>query len=287
MKYMETVLDFPVRSASLLGIVSSPAADRPASGVGVIVVVGGPQYRVGSQRQFALLCRTLAGQGHHCLRFDYRGMGDAEGEAIDFEHCTEDIGAAIAALRGRQPGLRRIVLWGLCDGASAILLYLHEAGSKAGVDGICLLNPWVRTPASLATTQVKHYYRDRLKQREFWLKLLKGGVARKAITDLLGNLRAMRRSAAPAGAALPFYERMALAWRAFGGPIQLVLSGQDYTAKEFLEQAGALPIWHGCLDMGTVSRFELPEADHTFSNPKARGEVEARVHAWLQESFVA
>src|SRR5690349_24048098 len=52
---------------------------------GVLLVVGGPQYRVGSHRQFALLCRRLAGRGVPALRFDYRGMGDADGAARTFE----------------------------------------------------------------------------------------------------------------------------------------------------------------------------------------------------------
>ncbi|KAB8057318.1 hydrolase 1, exosortase A system-associated, partial [Janthinobacterium violaceinigrum] len=60
--------------ARLVGILSLPAAPGPR---GVLIVTGGPQYRVGSHRQFVLLARALAAQGVPVLRFDLRGMGDS------------------------------------------------------------------------------------------------------------------------------------------------------------------------------------------------------------------
>ena len=38
--------------------------------------------------------------------------------------------------------------------------------------GLCLVNPWARSGATLASVQDKHYYRERLLQREFWTKLI-------------------------------------------------------------------------------------------------------------------
>ena len=48
-------------------------------------MVGGPQYRVGSHRQFTLMARAFAAAGYPVLRFDYRGIGDSEGESRGFE----------------------------------------------------------------------------------------------------------------------------------------------------------------------------------------------------------
>ncbi|MEO6566032.1 MAG: alpha/beta fold hydrolase, partial [Casimicrobiaceae bacterium] len=81
-----------------------------------MIVVGGPQYRVGSHRQFALLARALARVGIPALRFDYRGMGDSEGDRRSFDEIDADIAAAIDTLC-REAHLARVVLWGLCDGA--------------------------------------------------------------------------------------------------------------------------------------------------------------------------
>src|SRR5512144_3183809 len=106
----ELALTFSCQGAELVGILH-PGSDRAARGV--LIVVGGPQYRVGSHRQFLLLARDLAAAGIPVLRFDYRGMGDAGGEVVDFEHCQADIAAAVDAFFARSAGLREVVIWGL------------------------------------------------------------------------------------------------------------------------------------------------------------------------------
>ncbi|MCK7493609.1 MAG: hydrolase 1, exosortase A system-associated [Comamonadaceae bacterium] len=165
------------------------AAGAPASAgaTGVVVVVGGPQVRAGGHRQFVHLARTLAAAGHPVLRFDVRGMGDSSGALRGFEQITPDIGAAVDALLQRAPGVRRVVLWGLCDGASAALLYLHERRDPR-VRGVCLLNPWVRSEASLARTHVKHYYTRRLREA----RVLAEAAARRRRLEVAGRTVAQR-----------------------------------------------------------------------------------------------
>ena len=276
----ETALAFPCEGERLLGVVSAREGAPGTGDLGVVIVVGGPQVRAGSHRQFVQLARHLAAQGLPALRFDVRGMGDSSGPQLAFEHLAADIGAAIAALQQARPEVRRVALWGLCDAASAALLYLHERPDPR-VAALCLANPWVRSEASLARTQVKHYYRQRLMQREFWLKLLRGGVAGAAWRDFIGSLRAAR-PAAPA-AQDSYQVRMAQAWRAFDRPILLLLSGDDYTAREFADVATSDPAWRGALAQPGVTRHDLRDADHTFSSPKAQREVEALTRGWLQE----
>ena len=281
MNYTEETALFTCAGDTLLGILAKPAL--PAK-IGVVVVVGGPQYRAGSHRQFVLLSRTLAAAGYAVLRFDYRGMGDSEGQPRDFQAVSADIAAAITVLQERLPGVKQIVLWGLCDGASAALLYGHETRDPR-VMGLCLLNPWVRSEASLARTQVKHYYVQRLMQKEFWLKLLSGKVAVKAVSGLMSNLKTAF-SASPSNTAvtenLPFQTRMAQAWKTTDQPKLLVLSGNDYTAKEFLEFASTHPDWSGLLNQSSLHRCELPEADHTFSTAAWRMQVEVQLLDWLR-----
>ena len=132
----------------------------------MIVVVGGPQYRVGSHRQFVLLGRALASQGIAVLRFDLTGMGDSVGQAAGFEHCGKDVRDATSFLLESVAGLDRVCLWGLCDGASASLLYGRH---DPRVGRMVLLNPWVRTEAGLAQAYLDTYYTRRLRSRAFWM----------------------------------------------------------------------------------------------------------------------
>ena len=277
MKYTESTTLFGCEGDRLIGILAKP--EVPAT-TGVLVIVGGPQYRVGSHRQFLLLSRSLAAAGFAVLRFDYRGMGDSEGQQHSFESVSTDIAAAIDELQARVPAIRQIVLWGLCDGASAALLYCHETKDPR-VTGLCLLNPWVRSEASLAQTHIKHYYARRLKEKAFWSKLLSGKVALRAFTGLLRNIQlAITGLHGVAAHAQPFQVRMAKAWQGFKGNILLVLSEDDYTAKEFLEYANADPSWKGWLSHPRLQRCNVAGADHTFSTSAWRRLVADQIVVW-------
>ncbi len=286
-RYRETVQLLACEGERLIAVLAEP--NGPANGdLGVVIVVGGPQYRAGSHRQFVHLARTLATAGTPTLRFDVRGMGDSTGAQRSFEQLTADTGAAIGALLSAQPQLKRVALWGLCDGASAALLYLHERADPC-VSALCLLNPWVRSASSLARTHVKHYYRQRLMQREFWGKLVSGRVAGAALRSLWGNLKAARAQPPAAGqagdlgqaAAADYQTRMAQAWQRFSGPLLLVLSGQDYTAREFTEFVAASPAWRGALSKANVQRHDMPQADHTFSAQADARQLDQAVLTWL------
>jgi exosortase A-associated hydrolase 1 len=253
------------------------------SSCGVLIVVGGPQYRVGSHRQFLLLSRRLASEGYPVMRFDYRGMGDGGGTMRSFEDVSADIGAAIDAFQHHCPSVQRIVLWGLCDAASAALLYV-EATRDRRVVGLALLNPWLRSEASLAQTHIKHYYGQRLLQREFWWKLCSGRMqVWHSLCGLLHSALLARRSGQTGGAVATrsFQERMAAGWRQFPGRMLLILSAEDYTAKEFLEFAAADPGWSGLIEASKVRRIEITDADHTFSSRALRSAVEDATLTWL------
>ena len=279
----EIAVNFACGNDALVGIVCVPAASGP---VGVLVVVGGPQYRAGSHRQFVSLARHLCDAGHVTMRFDVRGMGDSAGAERSFEQIGADIDSAIGALLATCPQVTRVVLWGLCDGASAALLYVHNTRDDR-VAGLCLVNPWVRSAAGLARTHVRHYYAQRLTERAFWSKLLRGGVGvgalRGAATSLLTLVRS--RTGAPSNGG-SYQDRMAAAWHGFARPLLVVLSGNDYTAREFADQVDAGGNWRGAWQHPHVKRLDLEGADHTFSQASDRIAVENATARWLATAGV-
>lgn len=286
----EEAIVFDCDGERLVGILHTGHTDADTA---VLVIVGGPQYRAGSHRQFVHLGRAVSAAGYPVLRFDYRGMGDSSGVPRSFESVSEDIKAAIDALQERLPSVQRVVLWGLCDGASAALMYCDATGD-ARVSSVCALNPWVRSDASLATTQLKHYYTQRLLAPEFWAKLLSGKVAMGALREFLQKARVATdrgreltaaEPAAPSGG--NFQQRMARGWQRLGGRIVLILSGNDYTAKEFSEHAAADKTWRGLLAQRSLQRHELPEADHTLSSEPSRLAVERLTIDWLKTYSVS
>lgn len=278
-RHEQTLLIRGPNAQDMLGIVSLPAPDTPQQTTGVVIVVGGAQYRVGSHRQFVQLARVLAAAGYPVLRFDFSGMGDSPGELVPFEDSARHIAAAIDALQSHSPAIDRIVLWGLCDGASASLLYM-QATRDPRVAGLVLLNPWVRSDAGLARARVKHYYHQRLMEPAFWRKLAAGGVGWQALCGLGSNLRTMRQKAPKM---LTFQELMAQGWRSLEGKILLILSTHDLTAQEFVEHAQTHPAWRGLLSHPHGTPYQVKGADHTFSSALAQREVETVVLAWLND----
>lgn len=263
----------------MLGIVSLPPTTTPMQSTGVVIVVGGAQCRVGSHRQFVQLARFLAKAGFPVLRFDLPGMGDSPGDMPSFEHTAPHIATAINGFQQQHPGVERVVLWGLCDGASASLLYV-DATHDPRVAGLALLNPWVRSEVSLARARVKHYYRRRLMDPGFWKKLLHGGVGWSSLWSFSAHLRLSRgQDSTPES----FQDQMARAWLAFGRPVLLLLSERDLTAQEFAEYTRLSPQWMNWKTAKHVVRTTISDADHTLSGASARQSAELHTLQWLSK----
>jgi uncharacterized protein len=315
-KAEEHATAFQCHDAWLYGILSVPAS--PATR-GVLVVVGGPQYRAGSHRQFALMARELAAQGIPAFRFDYRGMGDSDGIMRTFESVNDDIRAAVDHFFRQVPGMREVVLWGLCDGASASLFY---AGQDARVTGLVLLNPWVRTEQGEARAYLKHYYARRLFDAELWSKILHGRfdyrsaaqsilkIAGKTLRDAgaaqqqaqsqehaqgqgpaepsknAGRADAVngsgRLSMAPAPSSRSLPDRMLQGLIEFRGKVLVILSGNDLTAQEFSDLSTGSKAWQRVLNASRVQKRKLADANHTFAQRDWRGQVSNWTAEWMK-----
>ncbi|MBZ0171048.1 MAG: hydrolase 1, exosortase A system-associated, partial [Phycisphaerales bacterium] len=233
----ERPLWFDVDGETLLGILHPACADAR---VGVVVVVGGPQYRVGSHRQFVLLARDVAAAGYPVLRFDYRGMGDSSGAARDFEAIEPDVDAAIAVLKA-ETGVERVVLWGLCDAASAALIHARRS---TPADALILLNPWVHTEQGEARVRLKTYYLRRLLSRDLWHKIVRLEFdVSGSLRSLLGYVRQIRGRGAGDDGPAHYVDRMLDGLRGFNGPLYVILSGDDLTASEFRELIAGSRAW--------------------------------------------
>ncbi|MDA5193592.1 hydrolase 1, exosortase A system-associated [Govanella unica] len=260
----EQAFTFDCQGDALLGFLHLP--DNP-SPIGLLILVGGPQYRVGAHRQYLHLARTAAASGIAAMRFDYRGVGDSEGTYPGFEHLGADIDAAIDTFKARLPHLRGVVLWGMCEGASAILI---DGVRNPFVRGAALVNPWVRTASAEAQTYLKHYYGKRILSPNMWKRVLKGEVnLLRSVASVFGLVK-QSRAKATATDNRPYPDRMAAGLRAYQGRCLLLMSEHDLVAREFEDVTASAPLWSGLIKAPKVVRIDVNGSDHTFSSEPHR-----------------
>ena len=183
-----------------------------------------------------------------------------------------DLRAAIDALVASVPGLRQVVLWGLCGSCTSNLLYGYQ---DRRVSALVLVNPWVRSPGGLARTQLWHYYPKRLREGAFWRDILRGRLELRAAARGLARAvsNAWRPPVAPgAGAASPtsppaalLPQRMLDGLRRFPGPALFILSESDLAAQEFGRLVADTRAWRQAMRAPRITCQWLPGADHTLS----------------------
>jgi exosortase A-associated hydrolase 2 len=135
---MERPYFFEGQSYELFGVAHLPAGGAAANGVVLCHAFG--EEKLWSHRVFVNLARQLAQRGLACLRFDFMGHGDSDGQSED---CTlqsyfNDIDAAVCELRSIAPTVRSVTLIGLRFGATLAHLY---GSRKTNVDTVIAWEP--------------------------------------------------------------------------------------------------------------------------------------------------
>ncbi|MCU0924186.1 MAG: hypothetical protein MUF16_28440 [Burkholderiaceae bacterium] len=135
-----------------------------------------------------------------------------------------------------------------------------------------------------ARMQVKHYYWLRLTQQDFWRKLLGGQIGANALHGLVRALSISARRNPAFAARTTYQARMLAGWQSAALPTLLLLSGEDYTAREFDELVAADASWRMALTLPRVECHALRGVDHTFSSAEHRQRVADLTRDWLRRA---
>ncbi len=250
-------LAFDCRGETLVGTLD----DAPGE-TGLLIVTGGNEVRAGAFAGQARLAARLAAAGFPVFRFDRRGVGDSTGENPGFRESGVDIAAALATFHSARPGLERIVGFGNCDAASALML-----NRGAGCDALVLANPWTIEDdnGGPPPATIRARYAAKLRQPKELARLLTGGVSMRKLAA--GLSRALRSEPEP-GALI---EAMRSGLEAFGGPVSILLAERDSTAQVF----------RAAWDPADPRVALCPGASHAFVEPDAAAWLFARLQAAL------
>jgi len=166
---------------SMVGIVTEPDEGpghphRP----GLIVLNAGLLHRVGPNRLYVKLTRTMAAEGFCSLRFDFAGIGDSQPRRDQIPSDDAAVAETQEAIDflGRTEGIEEVILLGVCSGANTAFrtaLADDRVVGVAGINGAYLdkheraaIEPHVQT-----RTQGR-YYRRQLFRADKWWRLLHG-----------------------------------------------------------------------------------------------------------------
>lgn len=243
--------------------------DTASGSTGLLIVSGGNEIRSGAFGGQAGMAARIAAAGYPVFRFDRRGIGDSEGENRGFRHSDKDISSALDAFRAMAPQVARVVAFGNCDAASALML-----ARGAGCDGLVLSNPWTieqdesggaedGTPPPAA---IRARYLEKLKNPREIMRLMGGGV------DFSKLARGMAQALRPAPPPSSLAREMAAGLSGFAGPVRILLATADRTAQVF----------EAAWDRSDPRIGRCEGAGHAYVEPAHRDWLEAQILASLK-----
>ncbi|MDD5705459.1 MAG: alpha/beta fold hydrolase [Kiritimatiellae bacterium] len=274
--HAEAAVAIPLDGQALCAMLHRPIAGMDAAYGGVVFLGGWSGDRQGPHRLFTLFARQLAVTGLACLRFDFRGRGESDGEApaATIGDMTEDAVTAIHWLAARLPAGAPITLVAICSGckvAIAAATRAPQAGRLVLWSAEAMGSLRARKTNLHKTLSAMRSYGRKLARPETWRKLWRGQVQ----TRMVGKALVEHETRSPAEARAE--DAVLARFRSFRGPMLFVYGGSDPAAP-----AAARAYERFCREHGIAHRMEtIPHAGHSFYGLEWTEELLAVTTRWL------
>jgi pimeloyl-ACP methyl ester carboxylesterase len=194
----ELQVSFPSGKNKLYGVLhtAESAEERPSAPT-VIMLSGWSGSRLGPHRMFVKTARRLCSAGFNCLRFDFAGRGDSEGEmqATTIASMTDDAVCAMDFLKERLGGSQFILL-GICSGGKVAI---SCASRDERVRQLVL---WSAEPMGTLAEGIRKSRKTLSVVGEYLTKLMNPRTWRRIVTGQV-NTRMVRKAVAHCEQASP------------------------------------------------------------------------------------
>jgi pimeloyl-ACP methyl ester carboxylesterase len=266
----------------LFGILCEPAARGPQRTREAVVFLNvGSNHRVGSNRMYVKMARSMAARGLTSLRFDISGIGDSVSDAklenrLYAPEAVLDVQTAMTELTSLRQ-VERFYLVGLCSGA--YLAYKSALADKR-VAGQILINTqtfaW-KDGDTLEVSLRKNYRSTRFYTQEMWnpqtwKRVLRGEVNARGIASTLAE-RAVARAVRGAQGAVARVRHGAFEMDEVAANFKEILKRGTETLLVFGSNDGGLDLMETHLGPRAKKMEALPNfrleivdgSDHTFT----------------------
>ncbi len=235
------------RGENLVGVLHNPPSGEKVRGV-ILMMHGWSGYRTGPHQMLTRAARHFSSQGYACLRFDFAGRGDSEGDTDISTLATmrDDAKSALELLKARYDA--PVLLLGLCSGCEIAVAAISDevAGVLLWSAPIFAALPSTERQAKKRGENLKKYAR-KLLQLSTYSKLLKGQLDTKGISKAVqgqGGAASKNQESNEAGQLPPGFRASSLKnWKSYSGPLLQIYGGADPITEEaslwYKENSGA------------------------------------------------
>ena len=191
----EIQVGFEREGRKLYGVLHTTQAARGAPVV--LFLHGWSGCRLGPHRMFVKTARRLCAAGFQCLRFDFVGRGDSEGDLEDatIASMAADARCAMDYLK-ETLGCTRFILLGICSGGKVAISCASDD------DRVKQLVLWSAEPMGKLAEGARQARKTVSVVREYAAKLLDPGTWRKILAGQV-NTSLVRKAVANAEQATP------------------------------------------------------------------------------------
>lgn len=276
---VERPVTIALGDATLRGILH-PAPDTGRSVRGGVLFLGGwSGDRQGPHRIFVQHARQLAAARWTCLRCDYRGRGESDGEVAQatIATMTDDACAAVRWLAERLPAGAPIVLIAICSGCKVAIA---TAARQPAVSALVLWSAEAMGSMRARDTNLRktlgalRAYGRKLLRPESWRKLLRGQVR----TEMVGKALMRHETRSPEEARAE--DAVLARFRGFRGPLLFVYGGSDPDAP-----AASAAYRRFCRRHGLRHAMEhIAHAGHSYYGLEWSRRLLEIANGWLDEA---
>jgi pimeloyl-ACP methyl ester carboxylesterase len=289
---------------SLIGVITEPdpavkKMDLPA----VILLNAGLIHRVGPNRFYVRIARSLAEMGFTTLRLDLSGIGDSKvrPDNLPFEKSNVDDTRQAMDYLSEKMGFQKFLLMGHCGGG---INSFKTAQEDTRVAGVVIINPeggdeqWDEydLKRKLNRYYQNYYTKTALFNPQSWRKLLTGkasygNIARNVFKNMLWNristgiFTLKKRLSRQADAPDPVRESVIAAWQSLiGRNTRMLFVYADNSTGLKQVQAVIGKDLDAMTQSGKV-RFEvIPGADNTFTLRDSQEKLFKLLREWALEA---
>lgn len=289
----------------MAGVICRPDLPTTSDLPGVVLLSPGLLHRVGPNRIYVKLARSLAEAGYNVLRFDFSGQGESPPRTDNLPlqvRAIAETGAAIDHLIERV-GCRNVVLIGHCSGA---VFGLMSAFTDERIAGVVSISPeggdedWVEFDRRKkeARYYANYYGKGALADAGRWKRLLTGradyaSIARNVFRNIVWyrvtvqayRLRSVRGASVKSADERPEVREFKDGLRSLAErQLPIILIHPDQSAGRELLRALLGDTIEEARRTGNVQIAVIPASDHMFTPLAAQRELILTIQEWLGQT---